>query len=117
MSDTFQNREKSFEAKFKLDEEQQFKAEARRNKLLGLWAAEKMGISGADADAYAKEVISSDMEEPGPEDVIRKVMADFTAKGVAMTDDELRGQLNRCMGQASEQIRSEFPSALGGDHR
>jgi len=117
MSDTFQDREKSFEAKFKLDEEQQFKAEARRNKLLGLWAADKMGISDSDAAAYAKEVVSADMEEPGVEDVIRKVMADFADKGVAMTEDDLRAELDRCMGQAAEQIKAEFPDALGDDHK
>lgn len=116
MSDTFQDREKSFEAKFKLDAEQKFKAEARRNKLLGLWAAEKLGITGADANAYAKEVIDSDMEEPGVEDIIRKVMGDFADKGVAMTADELRSQLEKCMIQAVEQLKAEFPGALGGDH-
>lgn len=116
MSDTFQDREKSFEAKFKLDAEQKFKAEARRNKLLGLWAADKMGIAGADANAYAKEVIDSDMEEPGVDDIVRKVMGDFADKGVDVSEDELRAQIERCMTEAVEQLKAEFPEALGGDH-
>ena len=77
---TFDKRQEGFERKFAHDEELKFKAEARRNKLLGLWAAELLGLSGDDADAYAREVIESDFDEPGDDDVLRKVHGDFTAK-------------------------------------
>ncbi|HEY9163994.1 MAG TPA: DUF1476 domain-containing protein [Magnetovibrio sp.] len=115
MSDTFHNREQSFEAKYKLDEELRFKAESRRNKLVGLWAAEKMGMSGADAEAYAKTVVMSDLEEPGIEDVIRKVMADFVERGTAISEDVLRAEMDRQMHVAVEQVKTDF-EPLGGDH-
>src|SRR2546429_1799237 len=82
---TFDKREEGFEKKYALDEEQKFKAEARRNKLLGLWVAEKLGISGDAANTYAKEVVAADFEEAGDADVVRKVLGDLTAKGEAMT--------------------------------
>jgi hypothetical protein len=82
----FNKREEGFEKKFALDEEQKFRAEARRNRLLGLWAAEKLGITGEAATAYAKEVVAADFEEAGDGDVLRKVMADFAAKHVALTE-------------------------------
>ena len=103
----FDDREKAFEAKFAHDESLKFKAEARRNKLLGLWAAEKMGIGGADADSYAKEVVKADFEEAGDEDVFRKVRGDFDAKGVTVTDEELRSQMAVLMVTAREQIANE----------
>ncbi len=87
---TFDKREEGFEKKYALDEEQKFKAEARRNKLLGLWVAEKLGITGDAANAYAKEVVASDFEEAGDGDVVRKVLGDLTAKGVALTEPQLR---------------------------
>ena len=74
---------------FAHDEELKFKATARRNKLLGLWAAEKLGLSGADADAYAKEVVMADFEEAGDDDVFRKIRKDFDAKGVAQSDHQI----------------------------
>jgi len=83
---TFDKREEGFEKKFAMDEESRFKANARRNKLLGLWAAEKMGITGPDAEAYAKEVVVADFEEAGDDDVFRKVRKDFDAKGVSQSD-------------------------------
>ena len=79
---SFDDREKSYERKFALDEELAFKSSARRNKLLGLWAAEKLGLSGDDAQAYAREVIKADLEEPGEEDVFRKVWGDFEEKEI-----------------------------------
>ena len=115
MSDSFHDREKSFEAKHKLDEELRFKAESRRNKLVGLWAAAKMGIEGTDADAYAKTVVMADMEEPGIEDVIRKVMGDFKERGTAVSEAELRAEMDRQMGVAIEQVKESF-DPLGGDH-
>jgi hypothetical protein len=98
------DREKAFENKFAHDQELRFKAEARRNKLVGLWAAGLLGK--ADPDAYAKEVIAADFEEAGDEDVIRKVMGDLTAGGVSITDEELRAKMIEFLGQAIEQIQN-----------
>ena len=103
---SFDKREEGFEKKFALDEEQKFKAEARRNKLLGLWAAEKMGLSGPAADAYAKEVVVADFEEAGDDDVLRKVRKDFDAKGVALSDQQIRKTMDELMGQAVAQIKA-----------
>lgn len=105
---SFDEREKAFERKFQHDEELKFKAEARRNRLLGLWAAEKLGLKGDDATAYAKEVVAADFEEPGPEDVIRKVMGDFNEKSVDISEHMVRRQLDECMGRAMEQIMQEI---------
>ena len=115
MSDSFQDREKSFEAKHKMDEEHQFKVVSRRNKLLGQWAAEKMGMSGAEIEAYAKTVVIADLEEPGDDDVVRKVMADFATHGVGISEDDLRGEMERLMGVAMEELKADF-EALGKDH-
>ena len=103
---TFDKREEGFEKKFAHDEELRFKANARRNKLLGLWAAEKMGLSGAAADAYAKEVVVADFEEAGDDDVFRKVRKDFDAKGVAQSDQDIRKAMIDLMAQAIEQIKA-----------
>ncbi len=103
---TFDKREEGFEKKFAFDEELQFKAGARRNKLLGLWAAEKMGISGPEADAYAKSVVVADFEEAGDEDVFRKVRGDFDAKSVKQTDHQIRQSMNELMVTAVEQIKA-----------
>ena len=103
---TFDKREEGFEKKFALDEEQKFKAEARRNRLLGLWIAEKLGISGDAAAAYAKEVVASDFEEAGDGDVVRKVMGDLEAKGVAMTETQLRVKMDELMAQAIVQVKA-----------
>lgn len=102
---TFDNREQAQEAKFAHDAELKFKVEARRNKLLGLWAAEKMGLS--DADTYASEVIASDMEEAGDEDVFRKVFGDFTTKGTSITEAELRAKMGELLAVAGEQITAK----------
>jgi hypothetical protein len=104
---TFDDREKGYESKFAHDAELKFKAEARRNKLLGLWAAEKMGLTGDDADAYAKEVIKSDLEEPGDEDVFRKIRGDFDAKQIDQSDHQIRRTMQELMGEAIEQIESK----------
>lgn len=102
----FDKREEGFEKKFAHDEELRFKAMARRNKLLGLWAAEKLGLSGADADTYAKTVVMADFDEPGDDDVYRKVRADFEAKGVNMPDDEVRRAMNDLLAKAIEEIKA-----------
>ena len=90
---SFEDREKGFERKFAHDEELKFKATARRNRLLGLWAAGQMGLSGDDAQNYAREVIKADLEEPGEEDVFRKIRRDFDAKGVSQSDHQIRRQM------------------------
>lgn len=104
---SFDKREKAFEDKYKHDQELQFKVEARRNKLLGLWAAELMDISGADADVYAKEVISSDFDEPGDEDVLRKVLADLEAKSVDINAHRLRHKMDELTATAKQQVMAE----------
>ena len=103
---TFDKREEGFEKKFALDADQKFKAEARRNKLLGLWAAEKLGIAGDAAAAYAKEVVASDFEESGDGDVVRKVLGDLTAKGVAVTEPELRVKMDELMATTVMQVKA-----------
>jgi hypothetical protein len=104
---TFDNREKAFEQKFAHDQELKFKAEARRNNLLAAWAAEKMGITGDSVADYQKEVRRADLAEAGDEDVFRKVRGDFDAKGVSVSDEELRAQMITSMEQAITQIESE----------
>ncbi|MEP0708673.1 DUF1476 domain-containing protein [Parvibaculum sp.] len=103
---TFDKREDGFEKKFVHDEELRFKAEARRNKLLGLWAAEKMGLTGDAADAYAKEVVAADFQEAGDEDVFRKVRKDFDAKGVDQSDHQIRRTMTELMDEAIRQLQS-----------
>jgi hypothetical protein len=103
---TFDKRQEGFEKKFAHDEELQFKAGARRNKLLGLWAAEKMGLSGADADAYAKSVVVADFEEAGDDDVFRKIRGDFDAKSVAQSDHQIRTAMSDLLTTAIEQIKA-----------
>ena len=103
---TFDKREEGFEKKFAHDEELRFKATARRNKLLGLWIAQKLGMSGADADTYAKEVVQADFEEAGEDDVFRKVRTDLHAKGAAASDQEIKKQMFDLMAQAVSQIEA-----------
>jgi hypothetical protein len=102
---TFDKREEGFEKKFAIDEEQRFKAEARRNKLLGLWAASQLGMSGEAASAYAKEVVTADFEGAG-DGVFRKVKADLDAKGITVTEAELRARMNELMTQAIVQVKA-----------
>jgi len=104
---SFDQREKGFEGKFAHDQQLQFKAGARRNKLLGLWAAGLMGKSGDDAQAYAKEVIKSDFEEAGDDDVFRKVRRDFDAAGVEQSDHQLRRQMDELLAEAMMQLENE----------
>ena len=100
---TFDKREEGFEKQFAHDEELRFKAMARRNKMLGLWAAGVLGKSGADAEAYAKEVVLADFEEAGDNDVLRKVSKDLQPKGV--TEEQVRAQMTELLTQAVEQIK------------
>src|SRR5437660_1505492 len=107
MTGSFQDREKAFESQWAHDEELHFKIIARRNKLLGLWAAEQMGISGDDAQQYAKSVVRADLEEPGHEDVVRKVHKDFEAKSIARSDHAIRVKMEELLSTATGQILHE----------
>jgi len=104
---SFEERESSFENKFKHDKELEFKATARRNKLLGLWAANLLGVHGADAEAYAKSVVKADMERPGDQDVVDKLLGDFKERGIDMSEHRLRKQMTELMSAAVSQIKSE----------
>jgi hypothetical protein len=103
---TFDKREDGFEKKFAHDEELRFKATARRNKLLGMWAAEKLGLSSDAALSYAKDVVMSDFEEAGDHDVFRKIRTDFDAKGVQQSDHQIRRTMDELMGEAIAQIKA-----------
>ncbi|MFN4354996.1 DUF1476 domain-containing protein [Parvibaculum sp.] len=103
---SFDKREEGFEKKFAHDEELRFKASARRNKLLGLWAAEKLGLTGEAAESYAQDVIAADLKEAGDQDVFDKIRADFDAKGVAQSDHQLRRTMDELMDEAVRQIKS-----------
>ena len=103
---TFDKREEGFEKQFAHDEELQFKATARRNKLLGLWAAEKLGLTGAEADSYAKAVVMADFEEAGDHDVLRKIRKDFDAKGVEQSDHQIGRTMNELMAKAVADIKA-----------
>ncbi len=103
---TFDKRQEGFEKKFAHDEEMRFKAMARRNKLLGLWAAEKLGFSGTEADEYARTVVKADFEESGDEDVFRKIRADFDAKNLTQSDHQIRRTMEELMQKAVDQIKA-----------
>ena len=103
---TFDKREEGFEKKFAHDEELCFKASARRNKLLGQWAAEKLGLTGAEAETYAKAVVMADFEEAGDGDVFKKLRTDFDAKAVALSDHQIRRTMDELMEQAIAQIKA-----------
>lgn len=101
------DREKDFEARYAHDQELRFRIEARRNRLLGLWAAEKLGKSGDDATSYAKEVVASDFEKAGEEDVFEKVRGDFDAAGVTQSDHQIRRTMAELLLEAEKQVRTE----------
>jgi hypothetical protein len=103
---TFDMREEGFEKKFAVDEEQKFKATARRNRMVGQWAAEKLGLNGEAATVYAKEVVAADFEEPGDGDVVRKIETDFAAKGIGMTAADIRAKLAEFMTEATAQVKA-----------
>jgi len=102
----FQKREDDFEKQFVHDEELRFKATARRNKMLGAWAAGKLGLSGAEAEAYANEVLLVEFEEGGDHDVFRKLRGDFDAKGIAQSDHQIRRAMEQLMAEAVAQIKA-----------
>lgn len=103
---TFDDREQGFEKKFALDQEQEFKASARRNRMLGEWAASLMGLEGAHVQEYARAVVKSDFEQPGDEDVLRKVFEDLKGSGVQTTEGEVRMKMAELLAQAREQVKA-----------
>lgn len=103
---TFDNRERGFENKFALDQEQEFKAGARRNKLLGQWAAGLMGLQGDNIDEYAKAVVKSDFELPGDDDVLRKVFEDLKGSGVAVSEGEVRMKMDELLAVSRDQVKN-----------
>ena len=103
---SMKDREEGFERKFAFDEELKFKASARRNRALGYWAAEKLGKTGADADAYAKEVVVADIEEAGDHDVFRKIRRDFDAAGIDQSDHQIRRTMDELLATAAEQVKN-----------
>jgi len=107
MSNGFKDREKAFEEKWAHDEDLRFKVIARRDKLLGLWAAGEMGLTGGEAEAYAKTVIDADLAEAGDEDVFRKLRADFDAKKIARSDHLIRSKMTELLSVAKDQVMHE----------
>jgi hypothetical protein len=103
---TFDRREEGFEQKFAHDEEIRFKAHARRNKLVGLWAAGKLGLSGAAAEAYAQEVVSVDLDKPGSDAAFQRLRRDFDAKGVVQSDHQIRRTMDELMAKSVEEIKA-----------
>ena len=100
----FEDRERGFEAKYKVDQENEFKVIVRGNRLLGRWAAEQLGLSGDAVDSYAKEVVESDFEKPGDDDVVEKVLGDFGEKGIDIDESALRKKMDELRAVAREQI-------------
>jgi len=105
---TFDERKKGFEAKYKHDQETQFKVTARRNKLLGLWAAEQMGLTGPAAEEYAKSIVAADFEKPGDQDVVSKILTDLKAKGIDMSEHRLRKHMSELTALAREQMAGKI---------
>jgi hypothetical protein len=103
---TFDKREKAFEAEFVHDEELKFKAEARRNKMLGLWAAEKLGLSGDAAADYSRAVVTAEIDAASEEAVVRKIMSDLAAKDISLTETDLRARMNELLAAAVAQIKA-----------
>ncbi|MCW8835143.1 MAG: DUF1476 domain-containing protein [Rhodospirillales bacterium] len=116
-AETIRSREKGFEAKYKHDEEVIFKAHARRDKLFGLWAAGLMGLSGDEAEAYALDLVVRDLEKKGEANIVVKVLDDFAARGIELSDDVAFKELDRLYVIALEQVCREFPTPLDADYQ
>ncbi len=116
MSDSYKDRAKGQEAKFKLDDEMRFKVEARRNKMLGQWASEKLGLISTEAEALTRQVVLSDLEEKGHEDVVRRISKAFAEGGCDLGDDDIRTELMRLQQVAEADVQNEYPDPLGDDH-
>ena len=110
MADRFRDREKGEELRYGIEQELQFKAESRRNRLLGEWLARKFGMSSDETAAYVKEVVVSDLEEPGIDDVVRKVMKDIEDRGAGISEDEVRAEMECLFPVALEQVKEGFKS-------
>ena len=105
---TFDDREKGFEQKYKHDKELEFKVSARRNRLLGLWAAKELGIPDAEAEAYAKTVVMADFQKPGDDDVVDKIVGDFKSKGIEMSEHRVRKHMSELLDAARKQVMTEL---------
>lgn len=104
---TFDEREKAFEKKFAMDQDLKFRAESRRNKMIAEWAASKLGLSGTAIEDYVKAVRKADLQEKGDDDVFRKIRGDFDAKGLSVSDTEIRDAMFKYLGDAVTQIQKE----------
>lgn len=116
MSDNFKTRGSSEEAKFKNDAETRFKIEAKRNKMLGRWAAEKLGLSSDKTEAFAKKVVVADLEEAGHEDVVKMVSKSFSDGGVDISDDQIRSEIQRFHNIAEDEVSKDYSEPLDKDH-
>lgn len=116
MTDTFRERERSEEAKFKLDEELRFKARCRRNKLIGQWAAALMGKTPDETETYARHLVGLALERPGADALARRVGGDLQKAGINVPEAEIAGTIERCYVEALDTISNSFPKALGTDH-
>lgn len=116
MQDAFRDIERSHEAKYKLDEELRFKAQSRRTRLLGLWAAQRMGMAQAEAGAYAKRLVALNLERPGTAHIADQVLADFNEAGVAVNKTEVVAAIDQFYAEALASLADEFPRALDQDH-
>ncbi len=110
MDDKFRDREKGEEFRYEIEQEIQFKAESRRNRLLGEWLAHKFGMTSGDSGAYVKEVLAADLNKPGTDDVVRKVMKDIEDRGAGISEDEVRAEMERLFSVALEQVKEGFKS-------
>jgi hypothetical protein len=116
MQDTFRDIERGHEAKYKLDEELRFKAQCRRTRLLGLWAAQRMGMARAEADAYGKRLVALNLERPGTAHIAAKVLADLDEAGVAANEKEIIAAIDQFYSEALASLAQDFPQALDRDH-
>ena len=116
MEDTLRERQKGHEAKYKLDEELKFKAGARRNKLIGLWAAEHLEMKAPEAEAYAKEVVGAGFADSEGRGVVDKIVKDFQDRGLKIGENEIREEMVRLLAVARDQVANEYPEPLGPDH-
>ena len=116
MADTLRERHKGHEAKYKIDEELKFKAAARRNKLIGLWAAERLGIKAPEAEAYAKEVVGAGFTDSEGRGVVDKIVKNFQDRGLEIGEDTILDEMMRLLAVAHGQIANEYPDPLGPDH-
>ncbi|MGZ8409645.1 MAG: DUF1476 domain-containing protein [Hyphomicrobium sp.] len=116
MQDAFRDIERGHEAKYKLDEELRFKAQCRRTRLLGHWAAQRMGMARAEADAYAKRLVALNLERPGTAHIVAKVLGDLDEAGVAVNEMEVIAAIDQFYAEALASLAEDFPAALDRDH-